>query len=158
VAFAPGDGSGFDGFDLAIRRHQPVGGNGGRLLGCRSADSRNVRIDGPDFWLLVFLGRNAGFQQTLLQFLPDGLMLLVVAKFVLAQGAFRACLKRQLLTRPAVLKYLGVWTALAALLIVPTVAVYQARWAASLSLVIILLLPLARIGFSPLALGRGRHG
>jgi hypothetical protein len=56
------------------------------------------------------------------------------------------------------LKYLAIWLALAASLLVPTVLSFQHEpWILSLALGIILLLPLARIGFSPLALALGRH-
>ena len=108
--------------------------------------------------LLSYLTNDPRFEQKLLQFLPFVLALLVMLKLFLAQWAFRISLKKNLLTLAMVLKFLVVWTALAAAFLVPAMVVYHREsWIASLALGIILMLPLARIGFSPIALDLGRH-
>ena len=110
------------------------------------------------FGLVCYLAHEPGFEKKLFQFLPFLLTLLVMLKFALAQWAFRASLKKQLLTRAAMLKYLIVWTALAVAFLVPTVVMlHRESWILPLALGIILILPLARIGFSPIALSLGRH-
>jgi hypothetical protein len=108
--------------------------------------------------VLVYLAHDSKFEQTLFRFLPVVLASLVGLKFFLAQWAFRISLKRQLLTRAAMIGYLAAWTLLAVAFLVPTVVMYHRQsWILSLALGIILLLPLARIGFCPIALNLGRH-
>ena len=110
------------------------------------------------FGLLSYLVHDPEFEKSLFQFLPFLLALLVLFKLALAQWAFRVSIKRQLLTRAAMLKYLLVWTALAVAFLVPTLVMYHREsWGLSLALGIVLMLPLARIGFSPIALTLGRH-
>jgi len=58
-----------------------------------------------------------------------------------------------------VITYLIVWGILAATFLTSAVFLFhQESWILSLCLGILLLLPLARIGFSPIALSFGRHG
>jgi hypothetical protein len=109
-------------------------------------------------FLLAWLARNPRFEGTLFELLPPLLAFLILLKLVLAQWAFRTSLKRHLLARPAMLKYLVAWIALATAFLLPTVLMFHyEKWILSLALGIILLLPLARIGFAPLALSRSRH-
>jgi len=97
------------------------------------------------FGLVAYLAHDPQFERQLFRVLPFLLALLVVFKFALAQWAFRTSLRRQLLTRAAMLQYLLVWTALAVAFLVPTLVMFHRRtWILPLALGIILLLPLAR--------------
>ena len=110
------------------------------------------------FGLVAYLAHDPRFERRLFRLLPLLLTFLVLFKFALAHWAFRISLKRQLLTRAAMFKYLLIWTTLAVAFLVPTVVMFHREsWTISLALGIILLLPLARIGFSPIALSLGRH-
>jgi hypothetical protein len=110
-------------------------------------------------WLLSFLGRDARYEPALINVLSVVFALLVVLKLFLAQRSFRACAQRRLFTQAAIFKYLGVWTALTAGFLVPTVILFHSEnWILPAALGIVLLVPLARIGFSPIALSRMRHG
>jgi len=125
------------------------------------------RVYGTILWIVIGLGcawlfavthPNTPFRQTFFQILPALLAFLVLLKFLLAQWAFRAAFKRQLIARLTLIRYLGIWAALAAVLLAPVVVVcHQEKGMIPLYLGIILMLPLARIGFAPLALDRGRH-
>jgi hypothetical protein len=105
--------------------------------------------------ILLFILKNyPNHWNTFCQFLPAMLAVLVVVKFLLAFLAFRLSLKRGLLTPSTVTGYLAVWIALATALLIPA-------WLVShdtpLCLGIILLIPLARIGFCPISLSWNRH-
>jgi len=100
--------------------------------------------------------------------LPGLLACLVGLKFFLAQWAFRAAGKQRLIARRTQIRYLCLWTLVAAIFLVPVAAVCHRingviPGAIPLSVVIplclgiLLMLPLARIGFAPVALDRGRH-
>ena len=73
--------------------------------------------------------------------------------------SFRLSLKRRLLAPSALVAYLVVWGLLAASLL--AILFFVARPPRELilpaSLGIVLLVPLARVGFCPLALARSRH-
>jgi len=89
---------------------------------------------------------------------PGLLVCLVAVKFLLAFLAFRVCLKRGLLAPPALAAYLVVWALLAAALFIPAAILFHGqRGFLPLSLGILLLTPLARIGFCPIALAWNRH-
>lgn len=121
------------------------------------------------YWFLMvlmvccFLENNPGYKKTMLQILPGLLGLLVVLKIILAQWAFGIALRKQLLSRPLMIKYLLVWMSFAVVFLGPIlVSFYHEKGFVGtdllvLSLGIILCLPLARIGFAPLALSLGRH-
>ena len=110
-------------------------------------------------WLFAVTHRNTIFRQTFFQILPGLLAFLVLLKFVLAQWAFRAALKKRLMARLTVTRYLGIWASLTVAVLAPVVFVYrQESGMIALYFGILLLVPLARIGFAPLALERGRHG
>jgi hypothetical protein len=101
---------------------------------------------------------NMPFRETFFRMLPGFLLFLVGLKFFLAQWAFRAAFKKRLIARPRQIRYLCIWTLLGAVSLVPVVVVcHQESGVIPVCLGIILLLPLARIGFAPLALNRGRH-
>ena len=109
-------------------------------------------------WLAAVSRRNTPFHETFFQMLPGLLACLVGLKFFLAQWTFRAALKQRLIARGTVVRYLCIWTLLAAGLLVPVAAVWHRESVViPLCLGIILMLPLARIGFAPVALDRGRH-
>ena len=109
-------------------------------------------------WLFAITPRNTVFRQTFFGMLPGLFAFLVVLKFVLAQWAFRAAFKRQLIARLTLIRYLGIWTSLVVVVLAPVVGVcHQESGMIPLYLGIILMLPLARIGFAPLALNCGRH-
>jgi hypothetical protein len=89
---------------------------------------------------------------------PGLLVCLVVVKFLLAFLAFRLCLKRGLLAPSALQAWLAVWALLAATLFIPAAILFHDQPGfLPLSLGIILLTPLARIGFCPIALAWNRH-
>ena len=109
-------------------------------------------------WVFAVTHPNTPFRETFFQMLPGWLLFLTGLKFFLAQWAFRAAFKRRLIARRAQVCYLGIWILLAAVLLAPVAMVcHQESWVVPLCLGIILMLPLARIGFAPLALDRGRH-
>ena len=109
-------------------------------------------------WLLSYLGRDARFEDTLYHVLSVLFACLILLKLVLAQQAFRACLRKRLLAASAVLNYLLVWLALIAALLVPTLLLFHhEKWILSIALGIVLLVPLARNGFAPIALSFNRH-
>ena len=109
-------------------------------------------------WLFAVIHQNSVFRQIFFRFLPGLLLSLVVLKFLLAQWAFRVAFKRQLIARLTLIRYLCIWTSLAIVVLVPVIVVCREESGMiPLYLGIILLLPLARIGFAPLALDRGRH-
>ena len=116
-------------------------------------------VGGP---MLIYLGQSPDFRQGFFRATPGILVFLVAAKLLLAGWAFRVSLQRRLLARSAMIKYLVVWTVIAVAFIVPTIIVSQheqasARTIFSLPLAIILLMPMARIGFAPIAISFGRH-
>jgi len=107
---------------------------------------------------LSVLSRNPAFWNSFWPLVPRLLVCLIAAKFLLAFLAFRLCLKCGLLAPSAVLGYLAVWTLLAAALLIPTAILLHAtpRLVPGL-LGIVLLIPLARIGFCPITLAWNRH-
>jgi hypothetical protein len=115
---------------------------------------------------LLWLGQDPAFRQIFLRAVPGALGFLVIAKLFLACWAFCVALRRKLLARAAMMKYLIVWTTFAAIFIVPTILVLRhelshdqvsTRALFSLSCGILLMMPLARIAFAPIALSLGRH-
>ncbi len=109
--------------------------------------------------VVFYLSRDPQFDRTLFRILPMLLALPLVLKFILALWAFRTSLRKKLLASSAVITYLVVWAILALVFLIPALVLFhQERWIVSLCLGILLLLPLARIGFSPIALSYARHG
>ena len=109
-------------------------------------------------WLFAVTHRNTLFRETLFQMLPGLLAFLVVLKLFLAQWTFRAAFKKQLIARRTLIQYLFIWSSLAVVFLAPVIIVcHQESGTLTLCLGIILMLPLARIGFAPLALNLGRH-
>jgi len=109
-------------------------------------------------WLFAITHPNTPFRETFFRILPGLLGFLVVLKFFLALWAFRAAFKRQLIARLTLIRYLGIWASLAVVVLAPVIIIcHQTSGMTPLYLGIILMLPLARIGFAPLALNRGRH-
>ena len=96
------------------------------------------------------------FIEKIIQTLLAGL---VAVKILLATLAFRVSLQRGLLAQSSVLGYLVIWTLLVAALRTSTVIqnYHYKEEILVASLVIVLLVPLARIGFCPIALARSRH-
>jgi hypothetical protein len=84
---------------------------------------------------------------------------LIAVKFLLALLAFRIALQRGLLAPSAVVCYLVVWTLLAAALLIPaTILFHDTQLLLPLLLAgMVLLIPMARIGFCPIALDWNRH-
>ncbi|HEY3860384.1 MAG TPA: hypothetical protein VGO59_00730 [Verrucomicrobiae bacterium] len=90
--------------------------------------------------------------------LPAVLICLAGIKFVLAFFAFRTSIKRGLLAISAASGYLAVWVLMAAALVIPALAWFHNEPGIfSVCLLIILLTPLARIGFCPIAMTWERH-
>lgn len=109
-------------------------------------------------WLFAVTHPNTPFRETFFHILPGLLVFLVVLKLFLAQWAFRVAFKNQLIARLTLIRYLCIWTLVAVVLLAPVVFVcHEESGVMPLCLGIILLLPLARIGFVPLALNCGRH-
>jgi hypothetical protein len=84
---------------------------------------------------------------------------LVVAKFLLAGVAFRVCLQRRLLPASCLIGYLVVWCLLVGALLATllTLARPDRNQVLPACLGVILLVPLARIGFAPMTLAQARH-
>lgn len=100
----------------------------------------------PDHWNLFW------------RLLPGVLAGLVVVKLLLAFLTFRLSLKRGLLAPSAAAGYLATWIALAIALLTPAlIALHGTDWTAPVCLGIVLLIPLARIGFCPISLSWNRH-
>jgi hypothetical protein len=109
-------------------------------------------------WLFAITYHNTMFRQTFFQLLPSLLACLVGLKFFLAQWSFRTAFQSQRIAPLTLIRYLCIWLSLTVLILVPVVVVcHQESGMLPLYLGIILLLPLARIGFAPLALDYGRH-
>ncbi len=95
------------------------------------------------------------FQLIILLFLP----ILLAVKFLLAFLAFRVSLKRRLLAPSSLVGYLVVWSLLvaAALTTMVILSPHYVEFILANSMLIVLLAPLARIGFCPIALSHTRH-
>ena len=107
---------------------------------------------------LVIQSRNGAWWNSFMRIAPALLVCLIAVKFLLAFLAFRLSLKRGLLAPFAVVAYLAVWTPMVAALLVPAaVLLHDTEWLLPSSLGIVLLVPLARIGFCPIALAWNRH-
>jgi hypothetical protein len=110
-------------------------------------------------FMIPILSQNDAYANSLLRILPGLLVGLLTLKFLLAFLSFRLSLKRRLLAPSALVAYLVVWGLLAASLL--AILFFVARPPRELilpaSLGIVLLVPLARVGFCPLALARSRH-
>jgi hypothetical protein len=105
-----------------------------------------------------YLAQFPEYRETLFRALVCLLVMLLVAKGLIAQWAFRTAIQRQLLARPAMKQYLLLWAGLAVLFLAPVLLILpHQRAVLPLCLAIIALLPLARIGFAPIALAFGRH-
>ena len=107
---------------------------------------------------LSILSRNSAYWNAFWRLVPGLLAGLIAVKFLLAFLAFRLSLKRGLLAPFAVVAYLAVWTPMVAALLVPAaVLLHDTEWLLPSSLGIVLLVPLDRIGFCPIALAWNRH-
>jgi hypothetical protein len=107
---------------------------------------------------LSVLSHNPVFWNWFWPLVPECLACLIAVKILLAFLAFRVCLKRGLLAPSAVLGYLVVWMLLAAALLIPTaILLHVTPWLVPGLLGIVLLIPLARIGFCPITLAWNRH-
>jgi hypothetical protein len=104
-----------------------------------------------DYWKGTFL--------RFVPFIPGVLAGLVAVKLLLAFLGFRACLKRRLLATSEMAGYLAVWVALVAVLLVVVLNLprMSKELILPLSLGVVLIVPLARIAFSPIALAHSRH-
>ena len=93
-------------------------------------------------------------------FVPILLGFLVAMKFSLALLGFRVSIKRSLLAPSSVLGYLAVWVAIvvALLALVLNLPLPSREWTLPLSLCVVLLVPLARVSFCPIAIAHSRHG
>jgi hypothetical protein len=110
------------------------------------------------WWIFAVVQRNASFREILFRALPGLIVFLAVLKFLLGQWAFRVALKKRLFAPSTIIKYLFIWATLAAVFLVPVVIVcHREKGIILLCLGILLMLPLARIGFAPIALNLGRH-
>lgn len=121
-------------------------------------------------WLLYLLGLvvfmvkmlllNDAYWGEFLRVLPALLLFLVAVKFFLAFMAFGASLKRRLIEPHFVETYLVVWLLLVGAMIAAAMILVHpdSKWIFSTVLSVILLVPLARMGFCPIALARQRHG
>lgn len=108
---------------------------------------------------IAVLRGNMAFWHWLGQWGPLLLVCLLIVKVLLAILAFRISLARRLLDRSALLGYLAIWTLLTAVLLVTSLIVAHPPMNRVLPLVsaVILLVPLARVGFCPIALSTSRH-
>jgi len=110
--------------------------------------------------IVVFyqLEQYGGYWHPLSRILPGLLLFLVAVKFLLAFLSFRVSLQRRLFAPNDVVNYLTIWVVLVAALLGTLALIHPARESVfPLSLGVILLVPLARIGFCPIALACYRH-
>jgi hypothetical protein len=107
---------------------------------------------------ISILSQHQALWNSFCRLVPGVLAGLIVVKFLLAYLAFRVSVKRGLLAPSAIMSYLGVWTLLAIALLIPTaILLHGTTLALPYALGIILLVPLARIGFCPITLAWNRH-
>ena len=107
-------------------------------------------------WMGVFLYTE--MEERLIQVIPILLAFLLALKLLLAWLGFRVSLQRRLIAPSSVLNYLAVWAFLvAAWLALVVVLFHPDAQILPLSLAVILLVPLARVGFAPIALAQSRH-
>jgi hypothetical protein len=108
---------------------------------------------------LLVLGQNSGFWDSVSRIVPSLLAGLLVVKFLLAFFSFRVSLQRRLLAPSSVAGYLFIWILVVAILIAALVIPVRPPKDLLLqaSMAIILLVPLARIGFCPITLSWNRH-
>jgi hypothetical protein len=117
-----------------------------------------ILVLGPCLPMFVALKQNDAYWGLFLRLVPILLVCLIALKFLLAFLSFGLSLKRGLLAPDAVLNYLTVWGVLVAVLLGTLALVHPPREVIIPFLMgVILLVPLARIGFCPLALARSRH-
>jgi hypothetical protein len=104
-----------------------------------------------DYWVEIL--------QRFVPFVPGLLACLVAVKLLLAFLAFRVCLKRRLFAPSEMAGYLAVWVVLVALLLAVVLILPRPsnELILPLSLGVVLIVPLARIAFSPIALAHSRH-
>ena len=108
--------------------------------------------------ILSWLAHISGYWNSFWRLVPALLVCLVALKFLLALLAFQVCLKRSLLSPSALRAYLFVWILLVAALVMPAVILFHDQeWIVALSLGLVLLVPLARIGLCPITLAGRRH-
>jgi len=116
---------------------------------------------GPVGAILSSLANHAEYWSLFVRIVPSLLACLVAVKFLLAFLALRISLKRRLLAPSALLGYLAVWILLVAALLTTVVILSRLDKVVlpllPVSLGIVLLVPLARIGLCPIALARNRH-
>jgi hypothetical protein len=115
-----------------------------------------IAAGGYGIFMLVLLQKNGVYWNAFVKMVPALLGGLVIAKILLAIVSFRLSFKRRLLAPSTMLAYLGIWLLLVAALLVlfhPD----KKEFVTPVSLWILLLVPLARIGFTPIALAWQRH-
>jgi hypothetical protein len=107
----------------------------------------------------VFLNLEAANLEWFIPLIPWALALLLALKFLLAGLSFRLSLRRRLIAPSAALNYLAVWALLVAASLALVVSLFYTtqNLILPLSLGVVLLVPLARVGFAPLALAQSRH-
>jgi hypothetical protein len=110
------------------------------------------------FGALAYLEHHPEYRETSFRILVAVLSVLLLLKLILAKWAFGLAIRRHLLDRTAATRYLVLWAALGVFFVAPFIIVFRdERGVLPLSMFIVLLLPLARIGFAPIALAMGRH-
>lgn len=116
----------------------------------------------PGGMMLAALAQDEALWNSFCRLLPFLLAGLVALKFLLAFVAFRLSLKRRLLSQSALVGYLLVWFLIVAVLlmlleVMVSVSPPDRVPVLPVALGIVLLVPLARIGFCPIALSWNRH-
>ncbi len=107
---------------------------------------------------LAITRTHPAFEWVIVQILPIIFAFLIILKFALAQWAFRVAIKKQVMDRSTAVGLIFTWTTLAVVFLTPTLLILgHEKWILPLSLSIILMIPIARMGFAPLALNLGRH-
>jgi hypothetical protein len=112
--------------------------------------------------MISFLLHDQAFVDTIQRFIwcvPGLLACLVAVKLLLACVGFRVSLKRSLLAPSALIGYIGVWVVLVAALLTAGLVLGHpsSEVILPMSLCIVLLVPLVRIAFCPIALAHSRH-
>jgi hypothetical protein len=108
--------------------------------------------------IVIYLWRQPEYRSLVLQVVTVLMGALLVAKFGLAAWLLRNSVSRGRLARETAYRYVAIWLALAALLVVPVIYQWHdAPWSLALTMGLILSVPLARVGLAPLMFSRVRH-
>jgi hypothetical protein len=110
-------------------------------------------------WIAVICLNSYGYWDAFWRLVPAIMIALIAAKIGLAIVTFRLCLQRRLLSVSTLVRYVTFWVVLVAVLLAAVLLLAGPRLKDTLPtcLAVVLLVPLARIGFCPIAFSWNRH-